>query len=73
MVDQPGDISASGSTATAVDRNHDAPAADHKQMTKTIIAASSGNLVEWFDFYTHAFLVSTSPRNFLPAPGRLAH
>ena len=52
MVDQPGDISASGSTATAVDRNHDAPAADHKQMTKTIIAASSGNLVEWFDFYT---------------------
>lgn len=70
MVDQPGDISASGSTATAVDRNHDAPAADHKQMTKTIIAASSGNLVEWFDFYTYAFFSVYFAEEFFAGTGQ---
>lgn len=70
MVDQPGDISASGSTATAVDRNHDAPAVDHKQMTKTIIAASSGNLVEWFDFYTYAFFSVYFAEEFFAGTGQ---
>lgn len=70
MVDQPGDVNASGSTAIAANRNDDAPAVDKKQMTKTIIAASSGNLVEWFDFYTYAFFSVYFAEKFFAGTGQ---
>ena len=70
MVDQPGDVNASGSTAIAANRNDDLPAVDKKQMTKTIIAASSGNLVEWFDFYTYAFFSVYFAEKFFAGTGQ---
>ena len=70
MVDQPGGVNAGGSTAIAANCDDDAPAVDKKQMTKTIIAASSGNLVEWFDFYTYAFFSVYFAEKFFAGTGQ---
>ncbi|RYY65174.1 MAG: alpha-ketoglutarate permease, partial [Comamonadaceae bacterium] len=49
------------STATPVDAANDGIAAPHYSTEEkrhrifAIMAASSGNLVEWFDFYVYAF------------------
>ena len=41
------------------------------QRIKAIVGASSGNLVEWYDFYAYAFTSSTSPqRSSRPAMRR---
>ncbi|MGI4983549.1 MAG: alpha-ketoglutarate permease, partial [Janthinobacterium lividum] len=33
----------------------EAPVADRKRRILAIVGASSGNLVEWFDFYVYSF------------------
>ena len=40
--------------------------ADRRRRIIAIIGASSGNLVEWYDFYAYAFTSIYSPRHFSP-------
>ena len=43
---------------------------DDKQRVYAIFAASSGNLVEWFDFYTYAFTALYFAHHFFPSGDR---
>ena len=43
---------------------------DDKQRIFAIFAASSGNLVEWFDFYTYAFTALYFAHHFFPSGDR---
>lgn len=58
------------SVARTVEHDGGDSATDRKQMTKTIIAASSGNLVEWFDFYTYAFFSVYFAERFFAGTGQ---
>src|SRR5207342_2327522 len=42
-------------------------AADRRQRIKAIVGASSGNLVEWYDFYAYAFTSIYFAAAFFPA------
>ena len=42
-------------------------AADRRRRIKAIVGASSGNLVEWYDFYTYAFTSIYFAHAFFPA------
>ena len=54
---------ASGSAANAVPHY---TAEEKRRRIFAIVGASSGNLVEWFDFYVYAFSRSTLPRRSSP-------
>ncbi|MFX7874650.1 alpha-ketoglutarate permease, partial [Acinetobacter baumannii] len=41
-------------------------AAERRQRIFAIVAASSGNLVEWFDFYVYAFCAIYFAPSFFP-------
>lgn len=69
MAAQPEKVAA-GSTAAAVTPEQNQSADDKRQMTKTIVAASSGNLVEWFDFYTYAFFSVYFAEKFFAGTGQ---
>ena len=69
MAAQPEKVAA-GSTAAAVTPEQNQSADDKKQMTKTIVAASSGNLVEWFDVYTYAFFSVYFAEKFFAGTGQ---
>ncbi|WJY73848.1 MFS transporter [Corynebacterium auriscanis] len=58
------------SVARAEEHDGGDSATDRKRMTKTIIAASSGNLVEWFDFYTYAFFSVYFAERFFAGTGQ---
>src|SRR5215475_3243992 len=45
----------------------DHPAAERRRRVGAILAASSGNLVEWFDFYIYAFCAIYFAPSFFPA------
>ncbi len=70
-------MTAIASSATAGASSPDATTANNtpytfeekRQRIFAIFAASSGNLVEWFDFYVYAFCgASTSRRRSFPSP-----
>jgi MHS family alpha-ketoglutarate permease-like MFS transporter len=56
-------------SATAPTLNHEAAAADaadRRKRIRAIIASSSGNLVEWYDFYVYSFLALYFASEFFP-------
>lgn len=42
------------------------PPLDNRQRIKAIVASSSGNLVEWYDFYAYSFLALYFASSFFP-------
>ena len=54
------------SSATTIDAGTADAAADRARRIKAIVGASSGNLVEWYDFYTYAFTSIYFAHAFFP-------
>src|SRR5579864_5383810 len=52
--------------STSADQNH-ATAADTRKRIFAIVGASSGNLVEWFDFYVYSFCAIYFAPAFFPS------
>ena len=50
-------------------KQHDTPIAEmtSRQRVMAIVGASSGNLVEWFDFYIYSFLALYFSAAFFPS------